>query len=40
MMSIQKQHFFEIRMLVLMYSSIHRSSIDKILKVSSDFKIP
>ena len=40
MILIQKQHFFEIRMLVLTYSSIYRSSIDMILKVTSNFKIP
>ena len=40
MMLIQKQHFFEIRLLVLTYSSIYRSSIDMILKVTSNFKIP
>ena len=40
MMLIQKQHFFEIRLLVLTYSSIYRSSIDTILKVTSNFKIP
>ena len=39
MMFIQKQHFFEIRLLVLTYSSISRSSIDMILKVTSNFKI-
>ena len=39
MMWIQKQHFFEIRLLVETYSSIYRSSIDMILKVTSNFKI-
>ena len=38
-MWIQKQHFFEIRLLVLTYSSIYRSSIAMILKVTSSFKI-
>ena len=36
-MWIQKQHFFEIRLLVLTYSFIYRSSIDMILKVTSIF---
>ena len=40
MMLIQKQHFFQIRLIVLTYSSIWRSSIDMILKVTSNFKIP
>ena len=40
MMWIQKQHFFEIRLLVQTYSFIYRSSIDMILKVTSNFKIP
>ena len=40
MMLIQKQHFFEIRLLVKTYSFIYRSSIDMILKVTSKFKIP
>ena len=39
MMSIQRQPFFEIRLLVLTYSSIYRSSIDMTLKVTSNFKI-
>ena len=40
MMWIQKQHFFEIRLLVQTYLSIYRSRIDMILKVTSNFKIP
>ena len=40
MMRIQKQHFFEIRLLVYTYSCIYRSSIDMILKVTSNFKMP
>ena len=40
MMWIQKQHFFEIRLLVYTYSCIYRSSIDMILKVTSNFKMP
>ena len=40
MMWIQKQHFFEIGLLVYMYSCIYRSSIDMILKVTSNFKMP
>ena len=40
MMWIQKQHFFEIRLLVSTYSCIYRSSIDMILKVTSNFKMP
>ena len=40
MMWIQKQHFSEIRLLVYTYSCIYRSSIDMILKVTSNFKMP
>ena len=40
MMWIQKQHSCEIRLLVQTYSSIYRSSIDMVLKVTSNFKIP
>ena len=40
MMWIQKQHSFEIRLLVQTYSFIYRSSIDMVLKVTSNFKIP
>ena len=40
MMWIQKQHFFEIRLLVYTYSCIYRSSKDMILKVTSNFKMP
>ena len=38
MMWIQKQHFFEIRLLVQTYSSIYRSSIDMVLKVTSNLR--
>ena len=38
MMWIQKQHFFEIRLLVQTYSSIHRSSIDMVIKVPSNLR--
>ena len=40
MMWIQKPHFFEIRLPVYTYSCIYRSSIDMILKVTSNFKMP
>ena len=40
MLWIQKQHFFEIRLLVLTYSSIYRSSIYMILNVTFNLKIP
>ena len=38
MMLIQKQHFYEIRLLVQTYSSIYRSSIDMVLKVTSNLR--
>ena len=38
MMWIQKQHFFEIRLLVQTFSSIYRSSIDMVLKVTSNLR--